>query len=111
MVVDGTKLGILIGLCSQTCRRTIPEYFSREIEDGGTKDRFVKRLVVDVLNARIQPRTCCPGTSLAIDMMKRNFPNGYTGSDSDSDAGSTGLMLHLDEVRLPVPTLLLHVWL
>nr|TKW34732.1 hypothetical protein SEVIR_2G325200v2 [Setaria viridis] len=84
MVVDGVELDILIGLRSQICR-AIPEDFSREIEDGLTKDRFAKRLV-DVLNASIEPSTCCPGIrrvilELAINMME--YGSRYTSCFND----------------------------
>ncbi|KAG2645348.1 hypothetical protein PVAP13_2KG421930, partial [Panicum virgatum] len=64
MVVDGAELDILICLSSQICK-AIPEDFTREMEDGRIKDRFVKRLV-DALNASVEPSPCCPGIRRAI---------------------------------------------
>ena len=85
MVVDGAELDILICLSSQICK-AIPEDFTREMEDGRIKDRFVKRLV-DALNASTEPSACCPGIRRAIleqavNMMEYDYSR-YTSCFSD----------------------------
>jgi len=84
MVVDGAELDILIRLTSQICK-AIPEDFTREMEDGRIKDRFVKRLV-DALNASIEPSACCPGIrrtllEQAVNMME--YDSRYTSCFTD----------------------------
>jgi hypothetical protein len=62
--VEGAELEILIGLSSQICE-VIPEDFTRELDDGQIKRRFVKRLI-DVLNANTEPSAHCPGIRRVI---------------------------------------------
>uniref|UniRef100_A0A0D9X2B2 BLE2 protein n=1 Tax=Leersia perrieri TaxID=77586 RepID=A0A0D9X2B2_9ORYZ len=64
MNAQGAKLEILIGLSSQICK-VIPEEFSRELESGQIKRRFMKRLV-DSLNENINPHAHCPGIRRVI---------------------------------------------
>nr|CAB3458817.1 unnamed protein product [Digitaria exilis] len=59
LVADGPELEIFIGLGSQISK-IIPGDFTRELEDGHIKDRFVKRLI-DTLNANMEPCCQCPG--------------------------------------------------
>ncbi|KAF8668953.1 hypothetical protein HU200_052164 [Digitaria exilis] len=59
LAADGPELEIFIGLGSQISK-IIPGDFTRELEDGHIKDRFVKRLI-DTLNANMEPCVQCPG--------------------------------------------------
>ncbi|KQK14904.1 uncharacterized protein LOC100833441 [Brachypodium distachyon] len=59
MDTERAELEILVGLSSQICK-VIPGDFTRELDDGHTKQRFVKRLVVALI-ANKKPRAHCPG--------------------------------------------------
>jgi hypothetical protein len=62
--VEGAELEIPIGLSSQICE-VIPEDFTRELDDGQIKRRFVKRLI-DVLNINTEPSAQYPGIRRVI---------------------------------------------
>uniref|UniRef100_A0ACD5WPE7 Uncharacterized protein n=1 Tax=Avena sativa TaxID=4498 RepID=A0ACD5WPE7_AVESA len=61
---EGAELEILIGLSSQICK-VIPKDFTRELENGQIKRRFVKRLI-HVLNTNTEPSAHCPGIRRVI---------------------------------------------
>ncbi|KAM3371458.1 hypothetical protein ACQJBY_018713 [Aegilops geniculata] len=64
MDVDGAELEILIGLSSQICKVN-PKDFTRELDNGQIKQRFLKRLI-DTLNENMKPSTHCPGIRRVI---------------------------------------------
>ncbi|KAF7007183.1 hypothetical protein CFC21_022143, partial [Triticum aestivum] len=55
---------ILIGLSSQICKVN-PKDFTRELDNGQIKQRFLKRLI-DTLNENMKPSTHCPGIRRVI---------------------------------------------
>ncbi|XP_037481306.1 uncharacterized protein LOC119359068 [Triticum dicoccoides] len=59
MDADGAELEILIGLSSQICKVN-PKDFTRELDNGQIKQRFLKRLI-DTLNENMKPSSHCPG--------------------------------------------------
>jgi hypothetical protein len=64
MDAEGAELEILIGLSSQICK-VIPGDFTRELDGGQIKRRFVNRLV-GALNANTKPGAHCPGIRRVI---------------------------------------------
>ncbi|XP_024312708.1 uncharacterized protein LOC100835278 [Brachypodium distachyon] len=59
MDAEGAELEVLVGLSSQICN-VIPEDFTRELEHGQIKERFMERLV-NALNSNKIPSAHCPG--------------------------------------------------
>ncbi|KAL6657479.1 hypothetical protein ACP70R_005259 [Stipagrostis hirtigluma subsp. patula] len=79
MEAEGAELDILVGLSSQMSK-VIPGHFAQELEVGGLKGPFMKRLV-DALNANIERSASCPGIrrtilEQAINLMECD--SGYT---------------------------------
>lgn len=123
LVADGAELEIFIGLSSQMCE-VIPGDFTRELEDGHIKDRFVKR-VVDALNGNVEPNAQCPGIrrvvlEQAINMMEHDsrYTNCFVDrrmmealsmvEETASEAENYGLFLGdvgLMEAREPLSSL------
>ncbi|KAM3371460.1 hypothetical protein ACQJBY_018716 [Aegilops geniculata] len=64
MDADGAELEILIGLTSQISK-VIPEDFTRELDNGQIKQRFLKKLV-DAVDANMKPSAHCPGIRRVI---------------------------------------------
>uniref|UniRef100_A0ACD5WN55 Uncharacterized protein n=1 Tax=Avena sativa TaxID=4498 RepID=A0ACD5WN55_AVESA len=64
MDAEGRELEILVGLSSQICE-VIPEDFTRELEHGQIKERFIRRLV-NALNSNMIPDVHCPGIRRVI---------------------------------------------
>lgn len=64
MDAEGAELEILIGLSSQICKVN-PEDFTRELDNGQIKQRFLKR-IIDTLNANMTPSFHCLGIRRVI---------------------------------------------